>query len=116
MLNSLLLAIRFLILIFSGHKQVALENVALRHLWLLNNLHRRVNCWICIESLLRCFGRARPYLMTLSSLLSGFRGQAALQAENIALRHQLIVLHRSQKPKRLVLKPVLGEWRKCPGF
>ena len=31
MLNSLLLAIRFLILVFSGHKQVALENVALRH-------------------------------------------------------------------------------------
>jgi putative transposase len=31
MSNSLLLAIRFLILVFSGHKQVALENIALRH-------------------------------------------------------------------------------------
>src|SRR5215831_18500548 len=31
MLSSLLLAIRFLILVFNGHKQVALENVALRH-------------------------------------------------------------------------------------
>ena len=31
MLNSFLLAIRFLILVFSGHKQVALENIALRH-------------------------------------------------------------------------------------
>jgi hypothetical protein len=31
MLKSFLLAIRFLILVFSGHKQVALENVALRH-------------------------------------------------------------------------------------
>jgi len=31
MLNSLFLAIRFLILIFSGHKHVALENIALRH-------------------------------------------------------------------------------------
>jgi CheY-like chemotaxis protein len=31
MLNSLLLAIRFLFLVFSGHKQVALENIALRH-------------------------------------------------------------------------------------
>jgi len=31
MLNSILLAIRFLILVFSGHKQVALENIALRH-------------------------------------------------------------------------------------
>jgi putative transposase len=29
--NSFLLAIRFLILLFSGHKQVALENIALRH-------------------------------------------------------------------------------------
>ena len=31
MLNSFLLAIRLLILVFSGHKQVALENIALRH-------------------------------------------------------------------------------------
>src|SRR5215468_7322146 len=31
MLKSLFLAIRFLILVFSGHKQVALENIALRH-------------------------------------------------------------------------------------
>src|SRR5215472_6636325 len=31
MLNSFLLAIRFLILVFGGHKQVALENIALRH-------------------------------------------------------------------------------------
>src|SRR5499427_3456004 len=31
MVNLFLLAIRFLILVFSGHKQVALENIALRH-------------------------------------------------------------------------------------
>ena len=31
MLNSFVLAIRFLILVLSGHKQVALENIALRH-------------------------------------------------------------------------------------
>jgi putative transposase len=31
MLNLLLLAIRFFVLVFSGHKQVVLENVALRH-------------------------------------------------------------------------------------
>src|SRR5215470_5517745 len=31
MLNSFLQAIRFLVLVFSGHKQVALENIALRH-------------------------------------------------------------------------------------
>ena len=34
-------------------------------------------------------------LITLGSLLSGLRGQAALQAENIALRHQLTVLQRT---------------------
>jgi hypothetical protein len=42
-----------------------------------------------------------------------FRGQAAMQAENIALRHQLTVLQRTQKPKRPVLKPLarcLGVW------
>src|SRR5262245_20703158 len=43
--------------------------------------------------------------MTFSSLLTGLRGQAALQAENIALRHQLTVLQRTQEPKRPVLKP-----------
>src|SRR5215472_7171815 len=31
MLNSLLLTIRFLVLVFSGHRRVALENIALRH-------------------------------------------------------------------------------------
>ena len=42
-------------------------------------------------------------LMFVNSLLVGFQGQAALQAEIIALRHQLIVLQRTQKPKRFVL-------------
>src|SRR5262245_38792291 len=42
--------------------------------------------------------------MTLSSLLTGLRARTALQAENIALRHQLIVLQRTQKPKRPFLK------------
>src|ERR1700756_2544377 len=42
-------------------------------------------------------------LMMLHSLLTGLRNQAAVQAEIIALRHQLIVLQRSQKPERLVL-------------
>ena len=42
--------------------------------------------------------------MTLSSLLTALRGKGALQVENIALRHQLLVLQRTQKPKRLVLK------------
>jgi hypothetical protein len=43
-------------------------------------------------------------LITLSSLLSGLRGQAALQAENIALRHQVTVLQRTHT-KRPILKP-----------
>src|SRR6185436_814662 len=43
--------------------------------------------------------------MTINSLLTGLQGQAALQAENIALRHQLIVLQRTRKPTRPVLKP-----------
>src|SRR5215469_4157702 len=40
--------------------------------------------------------------MLLSSLLMGLRSQAVMQAEIIALRHQLTVLQRNQ-PKRLVL-------------
>ena len=43
-------------------------------------------------------------LITLSSLFSGLRGQAALQAENIALRHQVTVLQRTNT-KRPFLKP-----------
>ena len=41
--------------------------------------------------------------MMFRSLLGGFRQQAALQAEIIALRHQLIVLQRTPYPKRLLL-------------
>jgi hypothetical protein len=37
--------------------------------------------------------------MTLNSLLTGLRGQAAMQSEIIALRHQLTVLQRTQNPK-----------------
>ena len=44
-------------------------------------------------------------LMMLSSLLAGLRTQAAMQAEILALRHQLIVLQRTQKKKRLILRP-----------
>ena len=42
-------------------------------------------------------------LMFLNALLVGLRGQAALQAEIIALRHQLTVMQRTQKPQRLRL-------------
>ena len=48
-------------------------------------------------------------LITLSSFLSGFRGQAALQAENIALRHQVTVLQRTHTKR-----PVGGEFLNCP--
>jgi hypothetical protein len=44
-------------------------------------------------------------LMFLDSLLVAFRRRAALQAEIIALRHQLIVLQPTHRPKRLVLNP-----------
>jgi len=40
--------------------------------------------------------------MLLNSLLMGLRSQAVMQAEIIALRHQLTVLQRNQ-PKKLVL-------------
>jgi len=40
--------------------------------------------------------------MSLNSLLMGLRSQAVMQAEIIALRHQLTVLQRN-KPKKLVL-------------
>jgi putative transposase len=41
--------------------------------------------------------------MLLNSLLTGFWSRCAMQAEIIALRHQLTVLQRNQRPKRLVL-------------
>src|SRR5437867_6038777 len=63
-------------------------------------------------------------LLTISSLLTRLRGQAALRAEIIALRHQLTVLQRTQKPKRLVvsrtdrcfwvwLSRLWSDWRSC---
>src|SRR5262245_13799023 len=47
---------------------------------------------------------ANLILMSLRSLLTGFRNRAAMQAVIIALR-QLIVLQRTQKTKRLILGP-----------
>jgi putative transposase len=41
--------------------------------------------------------------MLLRSLLTGLQSQAVMQAEIIALRHQVIVLQRTQKKNRLVL-------------
>src|SRR5262249_6036086 len=41
--------------------------------------------------------------MMFRSLLSVFRQQAKMQAEIIALRHQLTVLQRTPYPKRLLL-------------
>jgi putative transposase len=43
-------------------------------------------------------------LMMLRCIVRSFRTQAAVQAEVIALRHQLIVLRRTQKTKRLILR------------
>jgi hypothetical protein len=44
-------------------------------------------------------------LMMFRSLLAGLRTQAALQTEILALRHQLVVLQRTQTKKRLILRP-----------
>ena len=44
-------------------------------------------------------------LTLFNSLLFGLRGRTAMQAEIIALRHQLTVMQRTQKPKRLLLNP-----------
>jgi hypothetical protein len=41
-----------------------------------------------------------------SAVFRSFRNQAAIQAEIIALRHQLVVLHRTQQTKRLILHRV----------
>jgi len=43
--------------------------------------------------------------MLLNSLFVGLRTRAGMQAEIIALRHQLTVLQRGQKTTRLLLKP-----------
>jgi len=54
--------------------------------------------------------------MLFSSVLTGLRTRTVMQAEIIALRHQLTVFQRNQKPKRLVLKR--GDrflWVGCPG-
>src|SRR5262249_13090425 len=42
--------------------------------------------------------------MLFNSLLSSLRTRAAMQAEIMALRHQLMVLQRTRKSKRLALK------------
>jgi len=44
--------------------------------------------------------------MMLNSLLIGLRGQTAMQAEIIALRPQLTVFQRTQKPKRIMLNGI----------
>src|SRR5262245_9569158 len=46
-----------------------------------------------------------PILMLFNSLFVAFRTRAKMQAEIIALRHQLTVLQRTKRPKRLFLKP-----------
>jgi len=47
--------------------------------------------------------RAR-ILMMLSSLRCTLRTHAPMQAETVALRHQLVVLHRTEQKKRLILR------------
>jgi hypothetical protein len=44
------------------------------------------------------------FFSLLSSVQSCFRSRAALQAEILALRHQLLVLQRSSRNRRLCLQ------------
>jgi hypothetical protein len=45
-------------------------------------------------------------LTALNSLFTGLRGRAAMQAEIIALRHQLTLLQRNAKPKQIRLNDI----------
>jgi hypothetical protein len=55
---------------------------------------------------LLCHGRRNNdvIIMMLRSLLTGVRSQAVMQAEIMALRHQLIVLQRTGNKQRLDLR------------
>src|SRR5262249_9776398 len=59
--------------------------------------------------LLASSGRVRPYINDAEFPSCRARGQAAMQAEIIALRHQVTVLQRSQKSRR----PVLTRMDRC---
>ena len=61
--------------------------IGLRNFELVNG--DRYASWIVLDLI----------LITVNSLLTALRGQAAIQVEIIALRHQLTVLQRTQKPK-----------------
>src|SRR4030095_8566933 len=70
MLDSFLLAIRFLTLVLSGHKQVALENVALRHQLAVLTRENKRPClrerdrlfWIVLEKLWKDWRSAREFV------------------------------------------------------
>ena len=64
MLNAILIGIRFVILVFSGHKQVALENAALRQQVLV--LKRQVKR----PRLQRC---DRPFWMSLRTIWANWK-------------------------------------------
>jgi hypothetical protein len=49
--------------------------------------------------LLASSDHGQPYML-LRSLLNGLQSQAVMQAEIVALRHQLIVLQRKEKRAR----------------
>jgi putative transposase len=74
-------------------------------LWLLktSSTFELLKLWVSVVSLL--LAMADLILMVLSSLLTSLRTQAAMQTEIIALRHQVVVLQRTQKTKRLILRP-----------
>jgi hypothetical protein len=84
MLRSLLLAIRFLILVFTGHKQIALENIALRHQLAVFTREKKRP---------RLRDRDRLFWITLKKLWKGWRSAIVfVQPETVSERQSLWIL------------------------
>src|SRR4030095_15414738 len=110
MLNSFLLAIRFLILVFSGHKQVTLENVALRHQLAVFTREKKrprlrdqdVLFWIALKKLWKDWGTAlvfvQPETVIAQALLSAIATCCAtMSAISTSSAADLFVLRTREK-------------------
>jgi hypothetical protein len=110
MLNSLLQTIRFLILVFSGHKQVTLENVALRHqLAVFTREKKRPRLrdqdrlfWIALKKLWKDWGTAlvfvQPETVIAQALLSAIATCCAtMSAISTSSAADLFVLRTREK-------------------
>jgi hypothetical protein len=103
MLKAIVVVMRFVILLFGGHRHVALENVAAlaKSIIGLANVAVRANVRFTLPT-----PGATLILILLHSLLTRLRGEAAMQAEIIALRRsvQLPVLHAGLPDGRMLLR------------